>query len=175
MNFDTWFRQADMPKKVNGIWVDLEDGIPYSHWATKPAVVTPKPRSTASDDTKSHRDFAKQFGGKALTGTTAQKNWAEKIRAEKLSGVDREVAEILCKHLVSAKAWINLRSNKPSEIKERAAAAASAYAELLILDAELKTLPAGNLNNDQQRVLNRIAVQCQPLNRAMEIFKTWNY
>jgi hypothetical protein len=34
MNFQEWYNnEADMPALVNGEWVDLETGIPFSAWA----------------------------------------------------------------------------------------------------------------------------------------------
>jgi hypothetical protein len=32
MNFNEWFDQADMPEIVNGEWIDMETGIPFSAW-----------------------------------------------------------------------------------------------------------------------------------------------
>lgn len=32
MNFSQWYNEADMPEIVNGQWVDLETGIPFSAW-----------------------------------------------------------------------------------------------------------------------------------------------
>lgn len=32
MNFSEWYNEADMPEIVNGQWVDLETGIPFSAW-----------------------------------------------------------------------------------------------------------------------------------------------
>lgn len=44
MNFKAWYAEADMPQIVNGQWVDLETGIPFSAWqptnkAAKPVVL----------------------------------------------------------------------------------------------------------------------------------------
>lgn len=45
MNFQEWYSDADMPELVDGHWVDLETGIPFSAWtpvkkaARKPPVL----------------------------------------------------------------------------------------------------------------------------------------
>lgn len=41
MNFNAWYQEADMPEIVNGQWVDLETGIPFSAW--QPTKKTRKP------------------------------------------------------------------------------------------------------------------------------------
>ena len=29
-NFSEWYEEADIPKKIDGVWIDLETGIPFS-------------------------------------------------------------------------------------------------------------------------------------------------
>lgn len=42
MNFSQWYNEADMPEIVNGEWIDLETGIPFSDWQpTKRAALKP--------------------------------------------------------------------------------------------------------------------------------------
>ena len=68
-------------------------------------------RYTPNSDVKSYREVAKGFNGKALTGTTKQKNWAEKIRADFIqntSKTDSEITEIV-EAYTSAKTWIENR------------------------------------------------------------------
>lgn len=91
MNFREWYDDADMPEKVDGVWVDLETGIPY-----KPTAPSSSSRTALSAKTQDARALAKSFGGKALTGTAKQKEWGEQIRAEKLKGMTAEAAELIC-------------------------------------------------------------------------------
>lgn len=69
MNFEEWKSEADMPRFVNGEWVDLETGIPF------------KSRARIAIDARRHLSKANALGGIALTGSAKQKIWAEKIRA----------------------------------------------------------------------------------------------
>ena len=108
MSFSKWYDEADMPKKVDGVWVDLETGIPY------------QPKAALSDKAKDARSLAKSFGGKALSGTTKQKEWAETIRAEKLKSLSSEAAELICDHnglCTHSKFWIENRAKKPSDFE----------------------------------------------------------
>lgn len=112
-NFKSWLEDADMPTKVNGQWVDLETGHPYQPAYAARSTYTP------SSSVAEHRKYAKQFGGKALTGTPKQKEWAEKIRAEKLSEMSKDQAEMACDPsgmLKSSKAWIENRHRTGEEI-----------------------------------------------------------
>lgn len=55
MNFSQWYNEADMPEIVNGEWIDMETGIPFSAWqpakrtAHKPAAleINGKPANVA--------------------------------------------------------------------------------------------------------------------------------
>ena len=61
---------------------------------------------------KANRDIAKGFGGKALTGTAKQKEWAEKIRAEKLVKLPEDDARKIASgggFLDTSKFWIDNR------------------------------------------------------------------
>jgi hypothetical protein len=105
MNFTQWLEEADMPEFVNGQWIDLETGIPY----TPSSAVS---RAVLSIKAQNARVVAKTFGGKALKGTAKQKEWAEKIRAEKLTQMTAEQAEMACDPnglLTAAKFWIGNR------------------------------------------------------------------
>lgn len=108
-NFKAWLDSADMPmQKADGSWYDAETGIAYV--ATQRATLSAK----ASDA----RSFAKAFGGKALTGTAKQKEWAEKIRAEKICEMDSDSAALACDHMglgASAKFWIENRAKSGAD------------------------------------------------------------
>lgn len=65
------------------------------------------------------RDIARFFGGKALIGTQKQKEWAEKIREEKILSMNEDQAILACdsKGLGrSAKFWIENRNRTPDDI-----------------------------------------------------------
>jgi hypothetical protein len=111
MSFKQWYEDADMPSLQNGRWVDLETGIPYA--------ATAQTRITLSAKAQDARVVAKQLGGKALTGSAKQKEWAEKIRAEKLGSMSEEQAVLVCDPtnlLQSAKFWIESRDATGREI-----------------------------------------------------------
>lgn len=120
-NFKFWIENvADMPVVKNGKWFDQETGIFYdpSH-----DYVGKKPRVIKSLSSKAidARAVAKAFGGKALTGTAKQKEWGEKIRAEKIRGMDVDQAEMACDPeglLTKAEFWIENRSRTSNEIGE---------------------------------------------------------
>ncbi len=122
-NFDAWMAQADIPvKNENGAWVDLETGFhydssfnyangrPFGKKAEQPKELGQK----ASDG----RAAAKMLGGKDLTGSMAQKEWAEKIRASKLERMTAGHANLALTMPVAATAkfWIEARFKRPDEI-----------------------------------------------------------
>ena len=102
--FAKWYDDADMPTQApDGQWYDAETGLPYA---------SQKPRKAMTQKAIDARATAKFFGGKALTGTTAQKEWAEKIRAAALDKMsDGDAAVVCCKAglLNTAKIWIENR------------------------------------------------------------------
>lgn len=116
-NFQAWLDQADMPVNQNGGWYDLETGLAYD-----PALDyanARKPRAQLGEKAAAARASAKLFGGKALKGTAKQKEWAEKIRAEKLLGMTQEQAEMACDPkglLTNSKFWIENRMKSAKEI-----------------------------------------------------------
>lgn len=121
MSFEYWYNEiADIPAKdENGNWVDYETGFSYQHWLkseSKPATT----RTKLSDKALKARSLAKQFGGKALTGSKKQKEWAEKIRESVISKLSEESAILLCspKSLFkTAKSWIENRDKSPKEFE----------------------------------------------------------
>lgn len=67
------------------------------------------------------RNVAKMFGGKALKGTARQKEWAEKIRAAKITCMSEKNAIMACDPtglMVSAKFWIENRDKDARAIGE---------------------------------------------------------
>ncbi|NCC41549.1 MAG: hypothetical protein EOM21_19445 [Gammaproteobacteria bacterium] len=111
--------QADMPELRNGAWVDLETGIEYDASFDYAANAPRAPRRTPSQKATDARAVAKMFGGRALKGTAAQKEWAEKIRAEKLAGMSEDQAEMACDPnglLTHSKFWIEQRARSGAEI-----------------------------------------------------------
>lgn len=116
MNFLDWYNSADMPQKQkDGIWVDLETGLTFN-----PAKEKAK-QFTLSQKAQDARNLAKSFGGKALTGTARQKEWAEKIRAFKLESMSFEHATLVCDKnglLNNSKFWIKHRDKSAAEIAQ---------------------------------------------------------
>ncbi|KAA0677634.1 hypothetical protein [Roseomonas genomospecies 6] len=83
--------------------------------AAKPS---PKPRTSPAMNSKhdaavkTARAEARQAGLAKLTGSTAQKRWAEQIRQDMLRQVtDQAVREAMGTYLTSAKDWIDNRTN----------------------------------------------------------------
>lgn len=121
-NFNYWINEvADMPERDEGGWYDLETGLrfdpSFDYRANQPRAAR-KPLSTRAQDA---RAIAKAFGGKALKGTAKQKEWAEKIRAEKLAQMDLDQAEMACDPnglLTHSKFWIENRARSGREIGE---------------------------------------------------------
>lgn len=118
-NFQTWIDQADMPERRDGVWVDLETGLKYDPSIDYATGTARAPRKTVSAKAQDARAVAKMFGGKALKGTAKQKEWAEKIRAEKLAQMSESQAEMACDPLgllTHSKFWIENRTRNGSEI-----------------------------------------------------------
>lgn len=112
-NFSYWIEQiADIPAKdETGAWVDLETGLHYDA-SIDYAKGTARVRRTVGAKAMEAREIAKAFGGKALKGSAKQKEWAEKIRAEKLAEMDEDQAEMACDPnglLTHSKFWIDNR------------------------------------------------------------------
>ena len=81
----------------------------------------PKRRTALSDKALEARKVAKFFGGMALVGTKRQKEWAEKIRADKLHGMTELQALQACDPtglLKHSKFWIENRDRSGKEIGE---------------------------------------------------------
>lgn len=123
MTFREWYEDADMPTRAeDGQWYDLETGIPY-----EPTSATPKKAKTSlSRKALDARAVAKFFGGKALSGSQRQKEWAEKIRKNVLENVTEEQATLLCSltFCTTAKWWIENRELEPKEMGKRITRAA---------------------------------------------------
>lgn len=84
--FQAWYHNADMPELQNGVWVDLETGLPFQK--IKPVEV---------------------FDGQDLEGTVAQQKSAGKIRAKMVAQLTAEQAEII-KAVKSAKWFVAHKS-----------------------------------------------------------------
>ena len=96
-NFNEWYEEADIPKKIDGVWIDLETGIPFSD--------RPQPTRRTSTAKKVKPSFA-------LKGSVAQKEWAYKIKDTALRNVGREIIEKVHqdKRMKHAKWWIENRN-----------------------------------------------------------------
>lgn len=111
--FANWYDEADMPTQAaDGQWYDAETGLQYS---------CQKPRKAMTAKAIEARATAKFFGGKALTGSTAQKEWAEKIRSAALDKMtDGDAAVVCCKEglLNTAKIWIENRDKTAEQFAD---------------------------------------------------------
>lgn len=121
-NFEFWINEiADMPTKAeDGQWFDLETGLPFRADFDYQSGQS-RQRYAPSAQAKQGRELAKVFGGRALKGTAKQKDWAEKIRAEKLREMDMDQAEMACDPqglLTNAKFWIEQRRSSGKAIGE---------------------------------------------------------
>lgn len=80
-----------------------------------------KTRRSLNKKSLEARNVAKMFGGKVLTGSRKQKEWGEKIRAQKIEGMDADDAQAACDPNGmgrSAHFWIANRDREPAEIAD---------------------------------------------------------
>jgi hypothetical protein len=119
-NFQAWIDNADMPQKDARGWYDLETGLRYDPETDYTGTNNTK-RQSVSPKAQEARDIAKFFGGKALKGSMKQKNWAEKIRAEKIQQMDEAEAMMAVDPnglLTHSKFWIENRECSGQQIGE---------------------------------------------------------
>lgn len=115
MELNFWKNEvADMPTRdKDGKWYDLETGIYFSDCVQKK-------KNNISDECKTARQYAKKFGGKSLTGTFKQKEWAEKIRYNFIKSLpEDEIVKIQLYSFdlfQSSKFWIHNRSKTVFQI-----------------------------------------------------------
>lgn len=118
-NFEYWYHHvADMPEKDANGWYDLETGLRYDPNADydRPSRSA---RGSISIKAQEARNKAKFLGAKALSGSLKQKEWAEKIRAEKLASMIEEDAKLVCEPTGIprlAKFWIENRGRSSTDI-----------------------------------------------------------
>lgn len=84
--FNAWYSNADMPELQDGVWVDLETGLPFMPVAK-----------------------AEAFDGQDLEGTALQQKSAGKIRNKMIAKLTAEQAEVIAKITV-AKWFLNCKS-----------------------------------------------------------------
>ena len=126
-------RFGDIAYQGAGTWLCHDTGIAYSN-ADIAAMLKPAsfkaPTKPLSQKALSARAKAKNHGMKALTGSASQKEWAEKIRAEKISFVfssyfpeaQRPEALEAAARLTKAKFWIENRAKSSDAIFKMAVA-----------------------------------------------------
>ncbi|MDR5655298.1 hypothetical protein [Ruixingdingia sedimenti] len=124
---------GDIAYQGNGRWLCHDTGIEYSNAdigaMLKPALVK-APAKPLSQKALNARNAAKNHGMKALKGSAAQKEWAEKIRAEKISfafssyfpEAERPEALEALARLTKAKFWIENRTKSSDAIFKLAVA-----------------------------------------------------
>ena len=164
-NFEAWKKDADMPELVNGEWVDLETGIPFSRATAK----TAKPTSTRQDKYAEQIDAAKKASKvaklKALTGTAAQKKWAVQIRFERFNTFTSDVAKkyINANNFLGAKFWIETRTLSAASIENFVIKIAHMIDEANSLNEEFIRLTPGS----GRIILNAEAMAVGHKNRAI--------
>lgn len=170
-NFQAWIDQADMPQRGDdGRWVDLETGIAYNpafdYAGNRPRAA----RAALSSKAIEARDVAKFFGGKALKGAAKQKEWAEKIRAEKLKAVSGEHAELICEPdnlLQNAKVWIENRNKSGRDFAEFVMTYRAKGGEAAKIRAQGVTFPVGSHERVNCEIkLKRIVAEYNALTSA---------
>jgi hypothetical protein len=116
-SFSQWQEEADIPtQNENGDWYDAETGILFKDWV---ASETKTIRKKVSLPTVDYRKTIKEIGGNALIGTMKQKEWAEKIRVDKVMQLSEEQRHILVaeyKVFDKASFWIGNRNKNANEI-----------------------------------------------------------
>ena len=100
MNFNEWYQEADMPEIVNGEWVDLEDGIPFSAW-----------QPTATKVRKSVKSVALEINGKPAKVAEGLA-YVARLAANQAKAIERAVvrnaeSKNLSAYLLAAKAAID--------------------------------------------------------------------
>ncbi|MFA7175043.1 MAG: hypothetical protein WC340_16845 [Kiritimatiellia bacterium] len=109
---------------------EIEQGVSDSYFYTWDVIGAVAPEAVAEEETVEKavskeamraRNIAKFFGGKALKGSKKQKEWGEKIRAEKLAEMDEALAEVVVTDTVAetAKFWIENREKDPEQFREK--------------------------------------------------------
>jgi len=108
-SFQTWKNYSDTPTRDKSGWYDADTGLSYRGTNNTNAV---------SQKALDARKNAKFLGGKALTGSAKQKEWAEKIRATVISQVSSaEDAQALVTNGLAAtsKFWIENRNKSAND------------------------------------------------------------
>ncbi|AFF23373.1 hypothetical protein M8868_02455 [Pasteurella multocida] len=157
--FQEWYNEADMPTRAeDGKWYDAETGLPYQ------PVVKKVVRKSVSSDAKGFRAYAKQFGGVALTGSTKQKEWAEKIRYEILVKCDDEQATAICALALTQKStfWINFRNESAEQIFNRVCEIRKAIKEVN------KARRAYEATADERGFMNKDTAECAAYEAAIK-------
>lgn len=120
-NWQYWHDEvADIPAfdDVGKFWYDAETGFRYDK-NTDYRPKKEKIKKPLSEKAKGGREIAKFFGGVALKGTSAQVEWAEKIRSAKIQEMPEHQAVLCCDKnglLKNAKFWIENRNKSGKEI-----------------------------------------------------------
>jgi hypothetical protein len=116
-SFSEWKEEADIPMKdEDGNWYDAETGISFKDWS---AGETKTIRKKVSVITTEYRKTIRDIGGSSLSGTMKQKEWAEKIRADKVKQLQDDQRHILVaayKVFDKASFWIANRDKAATEI-----------------------------------------------------------
>ncbi|MCR6502476.1 hypothetical protein MUO32_25955 [Shinella sp. CPCC 101442] len=111
MEFNTWYENADISVKRNGVWYDEETGIAF---ISDTDALEKAEQRAATEMAADARKAAKMLGGKALQGGSGkQKKWAEELRAGVIAKLTSETAEKVLKQFQfrDTKWWIDNRAS----------------------------------------------------------------
>lgn len=115
-NLEYWIDNvASFPAQRNGKWVDLDGTADdydssINYLEAKKFAERRNLQSKYSDAIKSARESAKKQGYAALTGSTAQKQWALQIRHDRLNIIPDDLKNFATSEIFkSSKFWIETR------------------------------------------------------------------
>lgn len=128
------------------------------------------PRQQVSAETKSTRKQAKFFGAKALRGTKKQKEWAEKIRSEKMRQFDDASVLAFNGPWNHSKFWIENRNSHGATIEESINEMLAGAVKIAALQDEIQAIleeamaqPGGILSDEQSAQIKAIEAQIAEL------------
>lgn len=106
-----------------GLYEDRDTGITskYDDIVSAKSASQRQPRQQVSNQAKEARKTLKEFGFKAFTGSAKQKNWAEKIRNEKMQELTSDQKEFFATQDLmpahKASWWIDRRDIEAFQFK----------------------------------------------------------
>jgi hypothetical protein len=114
-NFQAWLDESDIPmQNSDGAWFNAETGFTYADWLKSSKTSRPASSSATKyeQEITTARAHAKAQGWPTLSGTAAQRGWAEQIRVSKLAELPEDLQRFAAKNRTAAKFWIEKREEK---------------------------------------------------------------